>query len=369
MWGRILALLIKEIHAIWRDKKSRMVLIVPPLIQLFVFSFAATLDVKNVTLGILNRDVGEQSIELVQRFYGSPTFSNIVYLDSVEAITPFIDNQLGVGVLSIDDQFSKNLDSGKPSTVQLIMDGRKSNATQIVAGYAGSIIRQFSKDFAHARDIPQQKTQLFPRYWFNPNLLYYWFNVPSLVGVLTMVEALILTALSIARERELGTFDQLLVSPVDPIEILIGKSVPSIIISMLEGSFIIFSAIFIFQIPFTGSLFNLYFSMFFFVLSIVGLGLFISALCTTQQQSILGSSLLMSPAISLSGFATPIENMPGWLQVITYLNPLRYFLVVSKGIFLKEMPFYIVWQNTWPMLLIGIATLSTATWFFRRRLE
>lgn len=369
MFGRILALLIKETHAIWRDKKSRMVLIVPPIIQLLLFSFAATLDVKNVTLGILNRDEGEQSIELVQRFYGSPTFSHIQYLKSVEEITPFIDNQRGMAVLSINEDFSKTIDSGNVGVVQLIMDGRKSNATQIVAGYVGSIVGQFSSDLAETRDLPKQNTKLFPRNWYNANLLYYWSNVPSLVGILTMVEALILTALTIARERELGTFDQLLVSPVSPVEILIGKSIPAIIISMLEGSFIAFCAVFIFQIPFTGSLFNLYFCMFFFVLSVVGLGLFISSLCSTQQQSILGSSLLMSPFISLSGFATPIENMPVWLQVTTFLNPLRYFLVVTKGVFLKEMPFYIVWENTWPMLLIGTVTLSSAAWLFRRRLE
>lgn len=369
MWGRIVALIIKEIHSIWRDKKSRMVLVIPPLMQLFIFAFAATLDVKNVTLGILNRDHGEQSIELLQRFHGSPTFAHLIYLKSIEEITPFIDQQKGAGVLSIDEQFSRLLDAHQSADIQLILDGRKSNSTQIIGGYVADIVQQFNIDFSNKNGIQLRTTELIPRYWFNPNLLYYWFNVPSLCGILTMVEALILTALSVARERELGTFDQLLVSPAGPGEILIGKTVPSVIISMIEGSVILFVAVFIFRIPFTGSLALLYLSMFVFVCCIVGVGLFISSLCSTQQQAILGSSLFMTPSILLSGFATPIENMPSWLQPFTLLIPLRYFLVIVKGIFLKAMPWPIIWGNLWPMAVIALLTLTGAGWFFRRRLE
>lgn len=369
MFGRIITLLIKEMHAIWRDKKTRYVLIVPPLVQLFIFSFAATLDVKNVTIGILNRDNGKQSVELVQRFIGSSTFSHIIFLESVDEIKPFIDNQRGVGVLSIDQQFSKNLESGNEADVQLIMDGRKSNATQIVAGYISAIIDRFNLDFASSNGVTLQPTKLFPKNLYNPNLLYYWYNVPSLCGILTLLEALILTSLSIARERELGTFDQLLVSPIEPVEILVGKAIPAIIISIAEGSLIVLAAIYIFQIPFTGSFFNLYAGMFVFVCCVVGVGLFISSLCSTQQQAILGSSLFLTPAVTLSGFATPIENMPVWLQKFTILNPLRYFLVIVKGVFLKEMPWDIVFHNLWPMAIIAVVNLTAATWLFKRRLE
>ncbi len=369
MWNRILALIIKEVHAIWRDKKSRMVLIVPPILQLFIFAFAATLDVKNVTIGILNRDNGEQAIELIQRFIGSPTFSHIIFLKSVEEITPFMDNKKGTNVLSIDEQFSRNLDAGKQAYVQLISDGRRSNSTQIINGYVSNIVQQFNIDYAAKAGVQLQSTELIPRNWFNPNLLYYWYNVPCLSGILTLLVALILTALSVARERELGTFDQLLVSPVEPIEILIGKSIPSIIISMIEGSFILFVAVFIFQIPFTGSLWILYMGMFVFVSCIVGVGLFISALCMTQQQAILGSALFMTPAVVLSGFATPIENMPTWLQPITFLIPLRYYLIIVKGVFLKAMPWNIVLSQIWPMSIIAVLTLVGSTWFFRRKLE
>jgi ABC-2 type transport system permease protein len=369
MLQRILSLMYKEFLAVWRDKKSRLVLIVPPLVQLLIFAFAATLDVKNVHIGILNRDNGEQAIELTQRFNGSPIFTKITYLKSVEDIAPFIDNQEGVMVLSIDAQFSRNLNAEKNADVQLIFDGRKSNTSQIVAGYASNVIQQFNNDFTKKYNIEQQRTVIVPRNWFNPNLIYYWFNVPNLSGVLTMLIGLIVTSLSIARERELGTFDQLLVSPLLPIEILLGKSIPALIIGMIEGSVIIFVAVFILGIPLTGSLLYLYFGMFVFIWSIVGVGIFISSLSSTQQQAILGGFIFMAPAVLLSGYATPIENMPGWLQTITYANPLRYYLVIAKGVFLKEMPLSIILSNVWPMAIIAFFTLSLSTWFFRHRLE
>lgn len=369
MFGRIYALIIKEFLAVLSDKKSRIVLILPPIIQLVIFAFAATLDVQNVSIGILNRDNGEQGFELAQRFHGAPTFKYITYLNGVEEIAPFIDNQKGVMVVHMDEQFSRDLDAGKQANVQLILDGRKSNTTQIVQGYAAQIVTQFNDDFTSRNEIKQQQAQIFPYYWYNPNLLYYWYNVPSLCGILTMLEALIVTANSIARERELGTFDQTLVSPLLPIEILIGKSIPAIIIGMLEGLFIVFIGVFVFQIPFTGSFLTLLFSMFVFVCSIVGVGLFISSLCTTQQQAVLGTFIFTSPSVLLSGFATPIENMPEWLQPLTYFIPLRYFLVIVKGTFLKAMSFEIAWENTWPMALIALFTLSSSIWFFKRRLE
>ncbi|MBA3957601.1 MAG: ABC transporter permease [Parachlamydiaceae bacterium] len=369
MLQRVLTLMYKEFLAVWRDKKSRMVLIVPPLIQLFIFSLAATLDVKNVPIGIVNRDNGEKGFELVQRFHGSPTFNHIVYLDSVKEITPFIDNQRGVMVVSIDEQFSRNLDAHKPADVQLILDGRKSNTAQIVAGYTANIVQQFNHDITNKTSAYQQNTQLFPRNWYNPNLIYYWFNVPNLSGILTMLVALIVTALSVARERELGTFDQLLVSPLSPTEIIFGKAIPAILISMAEASIIILAAILVFQIPFHGSILLLYLSIFVFSSAIVGVGLFISSLCSTQQQAILGTFVFMSPSVLLSGFATPIENMPYWLQPLTYTIPLRYFLVIAKGIMLKGMPFSIVFSNIWPMALIACFTLVAAGWLFRRRLE
>lgn len=369
MFIRIYALIIKEILAVLRDKKSRMILIVPPLIQLLIFSFAATLDVQNVSIGILNEDTGPESFELIQRFKGSPTFKKIIYLDSPSQISKVIDTQQVAMVIHFDNQFSRNVKAQKSADVQLILDGRKSNTTQVINGYASRILEQYNADTAAKIGYTLQNTNIVQRNWYNPNLIYYWFNVPNLCGILTMLVCMLVTALSVARERELGTFDQLLVSPVRPVEILFGKTIPAVIISMAEGTIIILAAIFLFRIPLTGSLLVLYPCMFVYICSIVGFGLFISSLCSTQQQAILGTFVFMTPAVLLSGFATPIENMPEWLQTVTYVNPLRYFLVIVKGVFLKAMPFRIAFQETWPMAIIALFTLTASSRLFRRRLE
>ena len=365
MYRRIYFLIIKEFLAVWQDKKTRLFLILPPLIQLFVFSFAATLDVKNVPIGVLNKDSGKEAFELIQRFKGSVYFPYIRYLNSEKEIQQFIDRQKVIMVVHIDETFSKNLLNNKEAKVQLILDGRKSNTAQIVQGYAVNIIQRYNLDLRKNKDL--SSSIIIPRNWFNPNLIYLWFTVPGLVALLTMITAILVTSLSIARERELGTFDQLLVSPLTPFDILIGKAVPGIIIGMGEGTLILIAAIAAFQIPFTGSLLALYFSIFIFVCSIVGFGLFLSSLCNTQQQALLASFVFISNIVILSGFATPIENMPVWLQKITYLNPLRFILVIVRGIFLKEFPFAYVLKNLVPIVFIAIFSLSFSTWFFRKR--
>lgn len=369
MWQRIIALIWKELLIVWRDKRSRFVLVVPPLIQLFIFSFAATLDVKNVPIGILNLDNGEKGIELVQRFIGSPFFSKIVFLKGVEEIQPFIDTTQGLMVVMLDQQFSRNLDAGNPADIMLILDGRRSNSAQIAAGYTSKIVDQYNNEFTARANIRQQNSTLIIRNWFNPNLLYYWFNVPSLSGILTLLIGIVITSLSVSREKEIGTFDQLLVSPLTPLEILIGKTIPAIIIGIGEATIVLVVGTLILGVPFRGSLPLFYISVFVFVTSIVGIGLFISSIAQTQQQAVLGSWVFLSPAIVLSGFATPIENMPTWLQPVTYIIPLRYFLVIAKGLFLKNIPAMVVWNNIWPMALIGIATLFSAGQFFKRKLE
>ncbi len=369
MVNRILSLIWKELLIVLRDPRSRMSILLPPLIQLLLFTYAATLDVKNVPIGILNRDNGEQAFELLERFHGAPIFSKIIYLKGVEDIAPFMDNQEGVMVISIDEQFSRNLDARKPTDIQLIFDGRKSNTAQILSGYTNQVIDQYYQDFAAKTQIKQQNTRLFPRMWFNPNILYYWYNISSLVSTLTMIACLVVTTQSVARERELGTFDQLLVSPLVPIEILIGKIVPGILVGMLEGTLLLTVGTLILGVPFTGSLALFFLSQLVFVAAISGIGLFISSLSMTQQQATLGTFVFMMPAVLLSGFATPIENMPTWLQPVTYILPLRYMLVISKGLFLKALPAKIVFSNIWPMLVIAFFTLVGAGIFFRRRLE
>lgn len=369
MIQRILSLVWKEILIVLRDRNVRFIILLPPVIELFVFSFAATLEVKNVQIGILNRDRGEKSIELLQRFHGSKVFSHIVYLKGTEDIAPFIDNQKGVMVLSIDEQFSQNLDTKKNATVQMILDGRKSNTAQIVTGYATAIINKFNQDFAQQAGFGLPRATLISRVWFNPNTLYYWHNIPCFIALMSMLCCLIVTTQSIAREREVGTFDQLVVSPLKPFEILIGKVIPGVMIGIFQGMFLLCVGVFALQAPFTGSILAFILSLFVFVSATSGIGLFISSLCVTQQQTMFGTFIFMTSTTILSGFSTPIENMPQALQLITYILPLKYMLIISKGIFLKAMPIGVILKNVWPMCLIAVITILTAHLSLRRRIQ
>jgi ABC-2 type transport system permease protein len=368
-WRRLKALIIKEILAVWQDKKSRTMLILPPMMQLLIFSWAATLDVTNVTVAYVNQDAGRWGEELMSRFKGSPVFSHVERLESPLQIADVIDRQKAVMVLSLDKLFSQKIVNGNPVSVQLILDGRKSNTAQIVQGYAARIIQSFSGEMERLYGREPLDTQIVPRNWFNPNLIYTWFTVTGLVAILSTLISVAITSLSIARERETGTFEQLLVSPLTRLEILIGKSIPAVIIGMVEGTVILIAALTIFHVPFVGSPLLLYISMFVFIVSLVGLGLFISSLCQTQQQAILGVFVFLAPAVILSGYATPIDNMPPWLQKITLLNPLRYFIYIVRGLMLRGIGWELVLQNLWPMLLIAFFTLTAAEKLFRKRIE
>lgn len=366
---RISALIVKEMLTVFRDPKGRLVLIMPPLLQLMVFAFAATLEVKNVTLAIYNQDSGRHGYEIVQRLNGSPTFTDILFLDSETAIQPVIDQQRALAVIIIPQDFSRDIEADTLASLQIILDGRRSNAAQIVNGYIATLISRYDNELATEGGREPPPAIIVDRNWFNENLLYLWFTIPSLVGILSMLVALIVTSLSVARERELGTFDQLLVSPLTPFEILLGKTVPAILIGMAEGLVIAMVGVWLFGVPFTGSLLLLIVAMFTFVLSTVGVGLFISALSKTQQQAILGAFIFMVPAVTLSGYAAPVENMPAWLQSLTWINPLKHFLITLKGLFLKDMAFVQVWANTWPLLVISAVTLPIAGWYFNKRTE
>lgn len=367
--GRIPALIIKELLTLFRDPKGRLILIGPPVLQLIVFAFAATLEVKNVSLVLYNQDLGQHGYEIVQRLNGSPTFTKLAFVDSERDFKTYIDRQQAMAAIHIPQNFSRDIEAGQPAHLQIILDGRRSNAAQIVNGYISQVVSAYEREIQAKRGVDPPPSVIIGRNWFNENLLYLWFTVSSLVGVLAMLIALIVTALSVARERELGTFDQLLVSPLMPYEILIGKTVPAVIIGLAEGILIFTVGVLVFGVPFTGSFMLLVLALFVFVMSVVGTGLFISAISKTQQQAILGAFTFMVPAITLSGYAAPVENMPHWLQMVTWVNPLKHFLITVKGLFLKDMPFMEVWSNTWPLLVIGLFTLSLAGWFFKRRLE
>lgn len=368
-WVRLKALIIKELLAVLRDPKGRAILIGPPIIQLLVFSYAATLEVRNVDVVVLNRDGGEWGHELVQRIDGAPTFRKIYYAQSPAALHEAIDHQQVIAAIHVGPTFSRDIEAGSPADVQIILDGRRSNASQIVGGYLNQIVASLAAETPAGRRAASAGVSVVARNWFNPNLIYQWFMVPNLVASIALLIGLVVTALSIARERELGTFDQLMVSPLRTHEILIGKLTAPMLIGIFHITIYILAAVFVFGVPLRGSLALLYGSAIFYLASVVGLGLFISALSMTQQQAILGAFLFLVPAMLLSGFATPIENMPDWLQHVTIVNPLRYFLVIVKGVFLKDIPLSEVAHNTLPLAIIAVFTLSAAAWLFRRRLE
>ncbi|MEM9683467.1 MAG: ABC transporter permease [Pseudomonadota bacterium] len=369
MPGRLVALVLKELLATLRDPRGRMVLIVPPILQLLIFAFAATLEVKNASMVVMDEDRGRWAVELTNRFKGSLAFADIRHVATLGDVRAAIDRQQAIVAVHIPQNFSGDVEGGRPADVQLILDGRRSNAAQIVQGYIAEIVEGLNDTIASQNRHPATQSLLITRNWFNPNLDYHWFTVPSLIGTLGLLLGLSVTALSIARERELGTFDQLLVSPLQPTEILIGKSVPSLLVGLGNSTVFLLIAALLFGIPFTGSILLFYLSLTVYLISVIGVGLFISSLSKTQQQAFLGAFVFAAPAILLSGFATPVENMPDWLQTFTQINPLRHFLVIVNGLFTKDMPLHTVFENAWPLMLIALVTMTSAAWLFRRRME
>ena len=367
MVRQIFALIVKELLAVLRDAKSRMVLIGPPLIQLLVFGYAATFDLNHVPVAIYDQDPSGPSRALVARFLGSPTFRLVAMLRSPHRIDALIDSRQVQLVLVIDRRFTRDLLTGQPAPVQAIVDGRNSNTALLIEGYANTILTDFSLDWGatHGRPAPPAVLDLRARY--NPTLSSRWFIVPGIVALLTQVVTLLVVALSVARERETGTFDQLLVTPMRPIDILLGKGLPGLLIGVFEASVIILAAVWWFDVPLRGGLGPLYLGLFLFVIAVTGIGLMISSLAATQQQALLGAFLFMVPSIILSGFATPIANMPVWVQDLTLLNPMRYFLVIVRGVFLEGDGVRTLASQYWPMAVMALASLTAAGWLFRKR--
>lgn len=367
MWLRILTLIQKEVLAVLRDPRNRMALVIPPILQLFLFSFTGTLEVKHVALGVWNQDYGQVANELIERLCASPNFGHVEFAHSRQELQQMIDDQRVMLAITFLPDFSRKFSEDHAAPLQMIADGRKSNSAQIAQGYVSQIVNQFVSEQA-TTDNSAPNVQVVERTWFNPNLDYIWFTLPSLAVMITLQICLNVTAMSVAREREMGTFEQLLVSPIRPLEIMAGKSIPALILALIEVTIFILITIFVFRIPFHGSVPFLYLSLTVFIIAMIGIGLSISSIAVTQQQAMLGIMTTLLPSTLLSGYAAPIENMPDWLQPLTYANPLRYIMVVMKGVFLKDMPPMEILNNTWQMAIIAVFTLTLATWLFRRRL-
>lgn len=368
---RIVTLTVKEFYAVLLDGKSRAQLFVAPFIMLVIFSFAVTMEVKNASLGVLNLDAGDLGRQFVSYFSAGPAFTNIFELESTRDIRPVIEEQKALMVLSIPRDFSRKLVAGQPTAVQTVLDGRKVNAVQIANGYAELIAQQFAHTLpARSGKISSPpQVDIVTRQLFNPNLEYLWFTLPILLVLLTQMICLIVSAMSVARERELGTFEQLMVSPLSSVEIVIGKATPAVAIAFCEGIAIHCISLFAFGIPFVGSLPLLLLSFGIFILAVTGVGLFISSLCSTQQQAFLGCFMYMVPAVLLSGFAAPIENMPYVLQQFTLLNPTRHIIAISIGIYLKGMPFSDILPELLWLTGIAAVTLVFAGWFFKKKTQ
>jgi ABC-2 type transport system permease protein len=365
--ARIAVLVRREVQAIWRDKRSRAVLIVPPILQLFLFSYAATFEVNDVPLAVFNEDMSLESRELVARFTASATFTTVARVSSMAEGRALIDRDRALMLLRIPPTFARDLKSGSGAAIQVVVDGRQSNTALIALGYVGTIVDGFARAHAQAQGRPGPAAVLVERAWFNPNMTSQWFIVPGLVASLTMIIAAVITSLSIAREKELGTFEQLLVTPLRPYEILIGKIIPAAVLAMAEGMLLGVLGIWFFGVPLRGDVAMLLAALAVFLLSVTSCGLMISALTSTQQQAQIAAFCFIMPCVILSGFTTPIENMPEWVQVITLVNPLRYVLVISRGIFLQDMPTSVALQQLWPMAVIGLVTATGAIRLFRKR--
>lgn len=362
---RVFALIKKEFITIWKDPKSRTIIVMLPLMQLIIFANAVTMEVKNIDVAVIDRANSVESRELISRFEHSPRFRNIFYVQNETVLKHELDNQKVQLGLYINNDFSKGITNGHLGNILIIADGRQTNSSAIASSYANQIIALYNSEL---NGSPNSGLNISVRNRFNPNLEYKWYVLTIIVAMISMVVTLILTALSIARERELGTFDQLIVSPLASFEILLGKTIPPLIIALTLTCCMVGAVIEIFHVPFNGNLVLLLSSIAVSLLSIVGVGLYISAISRTQQQAILFVMTFMMPAVLLSGFISPIEDMPVVLQYLTYLNPVRFFMASTRGIFLKGMGIEDVLVNTIPLVFIAIITLTLASRTFKRKL-
>jgi ABC-2 type transport system permease protein len=366
---RILALLRKELRAILKDPPSRASLFAPPILQCLIFGYAATYDLNNVPYAVLDQDHSAASHELLAGFDGTRAFERVAQLNRTSDVRAMIDDQRALLVLQIGQDFERRLKAGQPATLQVIADGRNSNTAGTALGYVGQIVAQFNAQWAAEHGTGGVPIAVATRAWYNPNLETRWYMVPALVGTLSLLQTLLVTALSVAREREQGTFDQLLVTPFRPWEIIIGKALPSVLIGLVQATLILLVAGLWFRIPFAGSYLTLYAGLALFLMAGVGIGLMLSAVVATMQQAVLYAFVIMMPLALLSGLTTPISNMPTLFQYLTLLNPLRYAIDLAHRVYLEGAGLGELGADLMPMALIAVATLTGTAWTFRRGFE
>jgi ABC-2 type transport system permease protein len=364
---RIAAIVRKELRQIFRDPKTKRVIFAAPILQLLLFGYAVTTDVQDVATYVVDHDRTAESRALQDAFTAGGQFRIVGRSDRPADIMRALDTGRAVVGLEIPRGFARDLSAGRGASVQVLVDGTSSNTATVAQGYAARIVQQFGMDRAAARGVAiSGGVELRARAWFNPELASRAYNVPAVMGVLLMLMCLLLTALTVVRERELGTLEQLVVSPLTPGELMLGKTIPVAIIGLADLVLIAALAILWFDVPLRGSAFALLLASFLYILASLGLGLFVSTVSKTQQEAFMGMFLLLLPAIILSGFLYPIHTMPAFFQYLSFMNPVRHFLVVVRAIFLRGDGVLELWPQLVILAAMAAAVLLGATARFRR---
>ena len=377
MLGRLKQMLIKEFIQVFRDKRTRFLLFGPPIIQMLVFGYAATFEIHYVPTVVLDMDHSQESRELISRFTSSPYFDVQRQLTDSRQIRDLIDQGKATVGLEIDAGFAQKLRGGQTAPLQVIVDATNSNTALIASSYITQIALGFAHDYQQDRIYriaPQMidaipSVELEQRPWYNPDLSSRWFFVPGVIGSLTLVLVITVTAFGVVREREIGTLEQIMVTPIRPAEFILGKTVPAFLIGLFDVSLIAAVGTFWFKIPFRGNILVLLTGSVLFILCMLGVGLLISTVSKTQQQAMVTAFFFIMPAISFSGFGFPISTMPQWMQYFSYAIPLRYFLIVLRGTYLKGVGMDILWPQMAAMAGLGLSLLTFAILRFHKALD
>ncbi|HET6349841.1 MAG TPA: ABC transporter permease [Candidatus Krumholzibacteria bacterium] len=377
MRARLKQMLIKEFIQVLRDKRTRALLIGPPILQMLIFGYAAGFEISHVATAVLDLDHSQESRELVSRFTSSPYFDVQYQLVDSREIDDLLDRGKVTIALRINSGFAQVLRKGQPAPLQVIVDATNSNTALIASGYLNQIVARFAEENRRdriSRISPQwvdrmPSVRLEQRPWYNPDLRSRWFFVPGIIGSLTLVLVVNLTAFAVVREREIGTLEQIMVTPIRPAEFIIGKTLPFFLIGLLDVALIATVGTLWFRVPFQGQVWVLLTGAILFLICTLGIGLLISTVSSTQQQALVTAFFFIMPAVTFSGFGFPISTMPHWLQLLTYASPLRYFLVVLRGTYLKGVGMDVLWPQMLVMLAIGVSLLALAVLRFRKALD
>ena len=373
MWERIRVILRKEFLQALREPRMRILLFLPPMIQLLVFGFAVNLDVDRARIAWMDMDATPASRELRDRFTGSGRFEIAAVPESESQVQRVMDRGDVQAVVRVLPGFARDLARGRTAQVQVLVDGTNSNTASLVSNYAGGVIAAFSADHGPAGIVPAalagQPIEAATRAWFNPDLYSRNYFVPGVIANIIMLVTLMLTSLAIVREKEIGTMEQLMVTPVRPIELMLGKTLPFAVVGLVDVVMITGIALLVFHVPLRGNFLLLLACAVLFLMTSLGAGLFLSTISQTQQQAMMSSFFFSTPAFMLSGFAFPIRNMPTVVQWLTYLNPVRYFIEIVRGIFLKGSGVEVLWPQMTCLAVYGVAVLGLSALRFQKKLD